>query len=75
MTKRSECGCKVDYDVSWSSAEPQRGNLRIAYCPLHLAAPRLLDALERALTRLENMEDYDLSKDIEAILREARGSK
>lgn len=54
------CGCAASYN-------------RIRYCPLHAAAPALLEALEQAYERFIRIGDLDYAEDVLAAIRAAKG--
>ena len=53
MTCGNRCGCKVD------GAPGTPFSLRIVFCPLHLAAEELREALIKSRPLIEAMEDYE----------------
>ena len=60
----SSCTCTIEInDMRPVGSMGVLGNMQIAYCPLHKAAPRLLAALEALLTAVESdmndKADYD----------------
>ncbi len=66
------CGCRVDevYEPGGETGEP---SLRIAYCSLHAAAPKLRDAAkEIERTRVEILEE-DVGGDAPGHSHDVRG--
>lgn len=51
--KKLDCGCEVYYGYAGSDVEPG-----INFCPLHQAAPKLLDACKKAVTRLTEVDNF-----------------
>ena len=52
---KSQCGCKI-HVAQWTS---KRKLVSVKQCPLHKAAPALLEACKAALAMMDSMDEID----------------